>query len=1114
MLDKLNNALSCDSMFEKIDEPAGKPRLEDREIRHVSVLFADVKGFTAMSEQLHHEIVQDLMDKLMYHFSMRIEKYGGYVDKYEGDRIMAHFGSKKFLEQNSRRAAYAGLELIDVIDRFNDVRATIPELQAMQSDLAIRVGINSGTVTTGKMGIKREGDFTVIGDVVNVASRMEENGVINRVMMPEAVKEEIEDYFLFQFNGDITVKGKVRAIPCWLVQRVRQRQVGRVVSKNIFLGRRDELKKLQDAYESNIHALMEGTVRQKIDLIGVKGNAGIGKTRLIDEFLSGIERDSLIRSQMSPLVQPPFAAITSLLRHFFHIYPDSSREFAHKRITYRLNELIEGLPGSFEDGLRSIEPALQFILGFPMDDELQKLDRDEFVSRINYAVLTVLRAEAKRQNRNGLPLIIYFDDVHWIDEASLNTVNYLIKNVCRMSDNQDTDLKVVMLMAYREGFIPTSVMFHQAQFMEIHVKELESFHIHHLINELLADVQIPYELKQKLVRSSTGNPFYLEQWIKQVRERVHRNPNHVFTSEEIPNDINSLILSRINDFGKDTVKLLQKASAIGISFYRHILEKLDQLLEEESDLDCEFKKFIEADLLMKQHSERDEHYIFQHQLVRDAVYSTIFSTNKRTLSKLVAQIIEKEFAAELQNYTFQLADHFHTAQIKKKCREYAEKAQNLALSLNMNSKALSYNTQLLELCGEKKTASVYLQRAQLLMDMGKYTEALSVLKTIHKQASHDPAIKSRYFLTVTRLYLASGKRTRAKKFLRDHLHQINEAANLQQAEVMLMDIRRSELDDPDFLKDANLLLEKLEHSPQQKAKLLNIIGLYHFRHGAYRQALETYQLALRQKIEHKSLLRYIFHNIGNTYAKLGDKDKAIEFLHKTLTLARLIDDVGGCGKVLSDLATVYMSMNKTTKALSMLEESLDVARVTGNLKHQGVASYNIAVNYFHLDDYPKAREYLRQSIDICKELSDDAGISHANDLLGDILYEEGLIEQAKKVYLKNLEYQMKLDDQEGIAHTYGNLGNIAVEEGDLDKAEDFYRKQQEILHRIGDVEGEAKAWFNWGALDGDREQYLDAREKIMHAHKLFTSIKADIYIDQVNEYLSGLDKLLSSSSAP
>ncbi len=1108
MLESLNDALSNDSMLEKLDKPVARPLLKDGENRHVAVLFADVRGFTAMSERLHHEVVQDLMDKILYHFSLRVQKYGGYVDKYEGDKIMAHFGSKKFLEQTSRRAIYAGLELIDVIERFNDIRSTIPELSEMQNDLAIRVGINSGIVTTGKMGLKREGDFTTMGDVVNVGARMEENGDLNRVMVPQTVRDEVKDYFLFQFKGDVHAKGKSLPIPCWLVQRIRHRQVGRVVSDNIFVGRFEQLAKLNDIYREHCEKLQTEGYDQKVSVIGVKGNAGIGKTRLIEEFLGRLDRDSVVRSQMSPLVQPPFAAIASLLRSLFHIHPDSSREFATKRISFRLREFMECLPGIFQDTCQSIEAAILFILGFQVDEDYRNMDREEFIAQINYATLILVQAVIKRSNRLGLPLIIYFDDIHWIDEASLNTVNYLIKNINRMSDAESPKHTVIMMLAYREGFIPTSVMFHQAHFTEIHLKELESFHIHHLINELLAGVQIPYELKQQLVRSSAGNPFYLEQWIRQVRERVRLNPGYPFKSEEIPNDINSLILSLINDFSKDAVKLLQKASAIGNSFYRNVLDKLGKLLEDDTDIDREFKTFIEADLLMKQQSEHDEHYIFQHQLVRDAVYSTILDNNKKILSKLIAQIIEQEFAGELHQYTFQLADHFHTADMKEKCREYAEKAQNLALSLSMNLKALSYNTQLLIICQESITPNFYLQRAQLLMDMGKYSEAMEILRNIQKAASNHSGIRSRYFLTVTRLYLASGERIKARKFLTSHLDKISEESNRLDAEIMLMDIRRNEVSDDSFMADSNALLMRLDHFPNLKAKLLNIMGLYQSRHGEYRKALENYQLALRQSISHKSLLRFIFHNIGNTYAKLGDKDKAIEYLHKTLTLARLIDDVGGCGKVLSDLATVYMTMNKTTKALSMLEESLDVARVTGNLKHQGVASYNIAVNYFHLGEFAKAREYLRQSVDICRELSDDAGLCHANDLLGDILYEEGMFAQARKTYLSNLECQMKLQDQEGIAHTYGNLGNIAAEENDLDTAEDFYRKQQEILHRIGDIEGEAKAWFNWGALDGDRERYPEAKEKITHARNLFTQIQAHIYLDQVNEYLTELEKLL------
>ena len=178
-------------------------KFEDGENRVVSILFLDVKGFTAMSEKMSPEEVKRIMDKILTAFSNSIIKFGGYIDKYEGDLIMALFGSKITTETDTERAINAGLKILSDLTHINKI---------LNIDISVRIGINTGEVTTGKVGMKREGDFTVYGDAVNLASRMESNAPLNSIMLSKETKEIIEDYFLFEDLGDIEVKGKEKQI--------------------------------------------------------------------------------------------------------------------------------------------------------------------------------------------------------------------------------------------------------------------------------------------------------------------------------------------------------------------------------------------------------------------------------------------------------------------------------------------------------------------------------------------------------------------------------------------------------------------------------------------------------------------------------------------------------------------------------------------------------------------------------------------------------------------------------------------------------------------------------------------------------------------------------------
>ena len=182
-----------DDLFE-IDKVEDKTvKLKHGERRMVSILFADIKGFTALSEILDHEEVQTLLDQLMKIFSHCVEMHGGYVDKYTGDQIMALFGAKKASEVDTQRAINTAFLMLEKLQKFNILLKQSEKYKNLNIDFSIRVGINTGMVTTGAVGKEREGDYTVYGDTVNLASRMESNAPINTIMVPEETMLLVED---------------------------------------------------------------------------------------------------------------------------------------------------------------------------------------------------------------------------------------------------------------------------------------------------------------------------------------------------------------------------------------------------------------------------------------------------------------------------------------------------------------------------------------------------------------------------------------------------------------------------------------------------------------------------------------------------------------------------------------------------------------------------------------------------------------------------------------------------------------------------------------------------------------------------------------------------------
>jgi len=242
-------------------------KLEEGENRVVSVLFLDIKGFTAMSEKMKPEEVKLTMDKVLTVFTNSILKYGGYIDKYEGDLIMALFGCKSASETDTERAISAGLKILSDIKQVN---------QILKIDIAVRIGINTGEVTTGKIGMKRDGDFTVYGDAVNLASRMESCAPLNSIMIPEETRAMVENSFLFEDLGVISVKGKEKPVSVWKVAGFSPKKVERwersssIIKHSLYVGRDSELNQISELYQTSQSEIGTVDPKYKPVIIGLK----------------------------------------------------------------------------------------------------------------------------------------------------------------------------------------------------------------------------------------------------------------------------------------------------------------------------------------------------------------------------------------------------------------------------------------------------------------------------------------------------------------------------------------------------------------------------------------------------------------------------------------------------------------------------------------------------------------------------------------------------------------------------------------------------------------------------------------------------------------------------
>ena len=446
-MEELNN-LFDDHLFDldKVEEKTIK--LKDGERRMVSVLFADVKGFTSLSETLDHEDVQSLMDNIMKIFSNSVEVHGGYVDKYTGDQIMGLFGAKVASEVDTQRAISCGLDLIEKLKKFNSLANNSQRFKNTTINLSIRVGINTGMVTTGKIGKKREGDFTVYGDAVNLAARMESNAPTDTVMIPEETMKLVKDHFNFIDNGNISVKGKEKPISVFIADSKKDFKVNHT---SPFIGREKEIESLNSIYNKCVENLKSDTI-SKISLVGIHAEAGIGKSRLIYEFIQNVECEHSTGS-CTNISSHPYHVFSTIIKDAFKISIIDNKKSIQLKFEDGFKNLLKSNPLRQED-LNNTKAFLGMIIGIKYDDERLK-NKNEFVDNMHNSLRTFLECLCTHANKSDIPYIIILEDIHWIDKMSYNALIYILDTFNLKTKRGEDDLSLpIILSSYRNEYIP------------------------------------------------------------------------------------------------------------------------------------------------------------------------------------------------------------------------------------------------------------------------------------------------------------------------------------------------------------------------------------------------------------------------------------------------------------------------------------------------------------------------------------------------------------------------------------------------------------------------------------------------------------------------------------
>ena len=379
------------------------------EWKQVTILFADISGFTALSESLDAEAVRRTINGCFERMGEAVEPYGGYIDKFIGDEMMVLFGAPRAQEAHASQALYAALEVRDAIARFNR------ENQGLRDrPLGVHIGLNSGLIVAGAIGTHARRDYTVMGDPVNVAARLVSRAGTGEILVGESTRHLGGHDFDFEGLGEVELKGhRPVAVNRLLRAKYTVPLRGGVNTRVPMLGRESELAMVQEAF-------LQVAERREPRAVALVGEAGIGKSRLLFEFRTWLQAHYpgalVLQGACYPhLGATPYFVLADMLQNWL----GTKRADSGMAVRERLEASLSGI--GITDG--ETVHALAAVLAIEYeDDQLRELLPEERRQRIFASFLTL----CERISARG-PLLVQVEDVHWADELSLDILGLLAR---------------------------------------------------------------------------------------------------------------------------------------------------------------------------------------------------------------------------------------------------------------------------------------------------------------------------------------------------------------------------------------------------------------------------------------------------------------------------------------------------------------------------------------------------------------------------------------------------------------------------------------------------------------------------------------------------------------
>jgi class 3 adenylate cyclase/tetratricopeptide (TPR) repeat protein len=700
-------------------EPRAVPSSERK---HVTALFSDLSGYSAMSEKLDPEEVKAIMDRIFGKIREVVARHDGTIESFMGDAVVAFLGIPHAHEDDPIRAIRAALEIHEI------VRTLSPEsVQRIGRPFAMHTGINTGLVVTA-VAIE-EGALTVAGDAVNVASRLSGIARPDEILVGESTYHQTKGTFSFEKLEPVSLKGKAEQVTPYRLLDEKPEMLRGLATQGLgspLVGRNAEV------------AAIRGCVNRLLDgqggILSVIGEAGLGKSRLMEEIRRYFESKNLLWLEGRTLSygqKMSYWPFKEILRQYAGITEDDGDAKAWEKFETKIT-------GLYPTGSDEILPCLASLLGLEVKGELGKnlkyLDGESMGRQVYLSSRRFFERLASTR-----PLVLVFEDLHWADESSTLLIEHLFPLVHRVPillcgvSRPEVNAPAARLQE-------TALREYERRYTDIRLNPLSPTECTQLMDNLLEIENLPGRVRQVILHKAEGNPFFLEEIMRTLidrkavlREGTHWRSTPAIETLTIPDTIQGVIMARIDRLDEELKAVLRTASVIGRAFLYRLLKEVAEAVRE---LDTHLDRLTAAELIREKQKIPELEYIFKHALVQESTYESILLQKRRELHARVASVIESLFSDRLEEFSSVLAYHYAKAEDWNKAQDYLFKAGDQAGRIAADAEALFHYEQALEtyarVFGDKwdpvQRASLERKMGEAFYRRGEHPKALECLE--------------------------------------------------------------------------------------------------------------------------------------------------------------------------------------------------------------------------------------------------------------------------------------------------------------------------------------------------------------------------------------------------